>query len=133
MEFFSLMFNYGVFLDLVFIISVFVVILLIVSLFKGKSLYGYILRFDIVLDIYLKNVLIDMYVKCGLFKYVENIFRKMEYKSLIIWNLMIYGYGFYGDCYRVLSLFDEMKKVGESLDDVMFLFLILVCSYSGFV
>ncbi|KAJ4871520.1 Pentatricopeptide repeat-containing protein [Raphanus sativus] len=46
---------------------------------------------------------------------------------------MIYGYGSHGDCHRALSLFDEMKKAGESPDDVTFLSLISACSHSGFV
>ncbi|CAF2123558.1 BnaA03g19160D [Brassica napus] len=132
-ELFSLMLNHGVFPDSVSITSVLVAISSTASLLKGKSLHGYTLRLDIASDTHLKNALIDMYVKCGLSKYAENIFRKMEHKSLITWNLMIYGYGSHGDCHRALSLFDEMKKAGESPDDVTFLSLISACSHSGFV
>ncbi|KAL1192439.1 Pentatricopeptide repeat-containing protein [Cardamine amara subsp. amara] len=57
----------------------------------------------------------------------------MQHKSLITWNLMIYGYGSHGDCIRALSLFDEMKKAGELPDDVTFLSLISACNHSGFV
>ncbi|KAJ4906691.1 Pentatricopeptide repeat-containing protein [Raphanus sativus] len=132
-ELFSLMLNNGVFPDSVSVTSVLVAISSTASLLKGKSLHGYTLRLDIPSDTHLKNALIDMYVKCGLSKYAENIFRKMEHKSLITWNLMIYGYGSHGDCHRALSLFDEMKKAGESPDDVTFLSLISACSHSGFV
>ncbi|ESQ52791.1 hypothetical protein EUTSA_v10017587mg [Eutrema salsugineum] len=133
MELFDLMLNHGVFPDSVSITSVLVAISSTASLLKGKSVHGYTLRLNIPSDTHLKNALIDMYVKCGFSKYAENIFRKMEHKSLITWNLMIYGYGSHGDCLRALSLFDEMKKAGESPDDVTFLSLISACNHSGFV
>lgn len=132
-ELFNLMRNHGVFPDSISITSVLVAISSTASLLKGKSLHGYTIRLGIPSDTHLKNALIDMYVKCGFSKYAENIFRKMQHKSLITWNLMIYGYGSHGDCLRALSLFDEMKKAGESPDDVTFLSLISACNHSGFV
>ncbi|KAL1220087.1 Pentatricopeptide repeat-containing protein [Cardamine amara subsp. amara] len=132
-ELFNLMLNHGVVPDSVSITSVLVAISSTASLRKGKSLHGYTLRLNIPLDTHLKNALIDMYVKCGFAKYAENIFFKMQHKSLITWNLMIYGYGSHGDCIRALSLFDEMKKAGELPDDVTFLSLISACNHSGFV
>ncbi|KAL1219484.1 Pentatricopeptide repeat-containing protein [Cardamine amara subsp. amara] len=132
-ELFNLMLNHGVVPDSVSITSVLVAISSTASLRKGKSLHGYTLRLNIPSDTHLKNALIDMYVKCGFAKYAENIFCKMQHKSLITWNLMIYGYGSHGDCIRALSLFDEMKKAGELPDDVTFLSLISACNHSGFV
>ncbi|VVB02968.1 unnamed protein product [Arabis nemorensis] len=132
-EFFNLMLNHSVFPDSVSITSVLVAISSTESLLQGKSLHGYTIRLGIPSDTHLKNALIDMYAKCGFSKYAESIFRKMQHKSLITWNLMIYGYGSHGDCPRALSLFDEMKKAGESPDDVTFLSLISACNHSGFV
>lgn len=132
-ELFSLMLNQGVFPDSVSITSVLVAISSTACLLKGKSLHGYTIRLDIPSDTHLKNALIDMYAKCGFSKYAEHIFKKMQHKSLITWNLMIYGYGSHGDCLTALSLFDEMTKVGESPDDVTFLSLMSACNHSGFV
>ncbi|KAL9302346.1 Pentatricopeptide repeat-containing protein [Arabidopsis thaliana] len=132
-DLFNLMLSQGIFPDSVSITSVLVAISSTASLLKGKSLHGYTLRLGIPSDTHLKNALIDMYVKCGFSKYAENIFKKMQHKSLITWNLMIYGYGSHGDCITALSLFDEMKKAGESPDDVTFLSLISACNHCGFV
>ncbi|CAA7028826.1 unnamed protein product [Microthlaspi erraticum] len=134
LELFSQMLNHdGVSPDSVSTTSVLVAISSTASLLKGKSVHGYTIRLDIPSDTHLKNALIDMYVKCGLSKYAENIFRRMQHKSLITWNLMIHGYGSHGDCLRALTLFEEMKNEGESPDDVTFLSLISACNHSGFV
>ncbi|XP_010507667.1 PREDICTED: pentatricopeptide repeat-containing protein At2g40720 [Camelina sativa] len=132
-ELFNLMLNQGVLPDSLSVTSVLVAISSTASLLSGKSLHGYTLRRNITSDSHLKNALIDMYIKCGFSKYAENIFKKMLHKSVITWNLMIYGYGSHGDCFRALSLFDEMKKAGESPNDVTFLSLISACNHSGLV
>ncbi|EOA28544.1 hypothetical protein CARUB_v10024761mg [Capsella rubella] len=132
-EHFNLMLSQGVFPDSVSITSVLVAISSTASFLSGKSLHGYTLRLNIPSDSHLKNALIDMYLKCGFSKYAEDIFKKMRHKSLITWNLMIYGYGSHGYCFRALSLFDEMKKAGVSPNEVTFLSLISACNHSGFV
>ncbi|CAN8284763.1 unnamed protein product [Cochlearia groenlandica] len=132
-ELFNLMLDHGIIPDSVSITSVLVAISSTASLLKGKSLHGYTIRLDIPSDTHLKNALIDMYVKCGFSKYAESIFKKMQHKSLVTWNLMIYGYGSHGDCLKALSLFNDMKKAGESPDDVTFLSLLSACNHSGFV
>lgn len=48
------------------------------------------------LNVFLKNVLINMYVRCGNLKRVRVIFDEIFDKRLVLWIVIINGYGLYG-------------------------------------
>lgn len=53
-------------------------------------------------------VFVDMYVKCGVIMIVRKVFDMMSECYVMIWNVMIDGYGMYGIGKVVLELFEEM-------------------------
>ncbi|XP_065870146.1 pentatricopeptide repeat-containing protein At2g40720 [Euphorbia lathyris] len=134
---FSEMTQHGLYPDSVSITSVLVAIASASVLLKGKSIHGYLVRHSPTLqnlfDLQVSNTLIDMYIKCGLLKYAEYIFRNMSEKNLVTWNSMISGYGSHGECPKAMRLFDEMTSCEITPDGATFLCLLSSCNHSGFV
>lgn len=74
-----------------------------------------------------------MYCKCGNVVGVREIFYVIFVKNVIIWNEMLYGYVQYGFGDEVLYFYNCMLIEGEKFDDVIFIVILIVCSYLGLV
>ena len=125
--------KHGFYLDSVTITTVLVAVSSVAALLKGKAVHAYQMRLQIPLDLQVENALIDMYVKCGCMKYAELIFEDMARRNIVTWNSIIAGYGSHGNYEEAVRLFEEMKKLETSPDEVTFLALITSCSHSGMV
>lgn len=66
-------------------------------------------------------------LKCRKMEKVREFFDRFKEKDVVIWNVMIFGYVSCGFFKEVLSIFKEMRDVGEYLDVVMVLSLLFVC------
>ncbi|XP_057960986.1 putative pentatricopeptide repeat-containing protein At3g23330 [Malania oleifera] len=71
----------------------------------GKGVHGWILRNGTDLDVALENSILDLYVKCCVFHYVENVFELMVEKDTVSWNIMVGAYLLNGDREKSLDLF----------------------------
>lgn len=125
--------EHGLYPDSASITSVLIAVSSIAAPLKGKTLHGYLIRLKIPSDIQVENALIDMYIKCGILQYAQNIFQNMSLRNLITWNSMISGYASHGEFLKAMRLFDVMKRCGITPDHVTFLSLISACKHSGFV
>lgn len=65
-------------------------------LVKGKEIYVYVIKNNLVSDVAVGSVLVDMYVKCGCLNLLRKVFDEMLNKNVIIWNVFIMFYGMYG-------------------------------------
>lgn len=119
--------------DSVSITTVLGAVSVLATLVKGKAVHGYLIRMGIPLDLQVENALIDMYLKCGCLKNSQAIFQNMVHRNLVTWNSMIMGYGYHGDCFKALRIFDEMRSLGVIPDRISFLSLISSCRHSGLV
>lgn len=84
-------------------------------------------------NVYVGILVIDMYCKCGRVVIVRRVFEWMKKKNVKIWSVMIVGYGMYGYVREVLDVFYDMKRVGVKLNYIIFVLVLVVCSYVGFV
>ncbi|VFQ77510.1 unnamed protein product [Cuscuta campestris] len=127
--------QYGLIPDAISVTNALVAVSSLAVLLKGKALHGYLIRYQIPVDNQVENSLIDMYIKSGCLKYAEHIFNSnnTSKRNSITWNSMISGYGSHGECFRAISLFNEMRRSRITPDDVTFLSLISACNHSGLV
>ncbi|XP_024528531.1 pentatricopeptide repeat-containing protein At3g24000, mitochondrial-like [Selaginella moellendorffii] len=61
-------------------------------------------------NIFVRNVLSDMYCKCGSLPDARQVFESMEYRDVVSWNSIILGYAQAGDSSTALKLFSRMQN-----------------------
>ncbi|EEF46658.1 pentatricopeptide repeat-containing protein, putative [Ricinus communis] len=80
------------------------------------------------LDIYVGNSLLAMYSKFGNMKMARMVFDRMPVRDLTSWNTMISGYLKNGKPREVLAIFNLMKQIGLSVDDMTLIGLLCTCA-----
>lgn len=78
-------------------------------------------------------VFVDMYLKCGNVEYVVKVFGSSFERDIVMYNVMLFGYVYYGYDVKVFKFFEDMIEVGFKLDEIIFIVFLLVCRYSGLV
>ncbi|KAK8933790.1 Pentatricopeptide repeat-containing protein [Platanthera zijinensis] len=100
----------------------------------GRSLHGLILKADAgISDVFVQNVLLDMYAKCGSLESCLNVFDEMPRRNLVSWTALVSGLGIHGFIVEALERFREMEREGFVLDGVAFLAILSACRHGGFV
>ncbi|ONK62804.1 uncharacterized protein A4U43_C07F8310 [Asparagus officinalis] len=69
-------------------------------------------------DVCIKNVMIGMYSRCGRVGFARMVFDGMVEKDLVLWSLMIEGYGRVDLYFKALEVFKEMRVSGIVIDYV---------------
>ncbi|XP_047327704.1 pentatricopeptide repeat-containing protein At5g04780, mitochondrial [Impatiens glandulifera] len=59
---------------------------------EGKAFHGKIIQLGLQLDVWISNILINMYSKCGDVSCARQVFDEMSVRSLVSWNTMIGSY-----------------------------------------
>ncbi|KAK9081927.1 hypothetical protein Syun_030909 [Stephania yunnanensis] len=49
--------------------------------------------------------------KCGMMDFARKLFEEMEFKDVVVWNMMVSGYASNGDFEQALKCFEDMKLV----------------------
>lgn len=80
------------------------------SIEKAKEVYGLAVRAGFYGDVYLDNVLMDLYFKCGVLDDGLKLFNKMRVKTVVSWTTVIAGLACNGRMDVAQQLFDEMPK-----------------------
>ncbi|KAM6589764.1 hypothetical protein CsatA_012369 [Cannabis sativa] len=80
---------------------------------QGKEIHGYLLRNGVELNVTVLNAVMDMYVKSGCIESASRIFKRLKYKDLVSWTVMIMGYSSHGQGQLGVDLFREMEKKSE--------------------
>lgn len=79
-------------------------------------------------------VLLDLYVKLGRLEDLFKVFFEIIFLDSMVWIVMFVVYVIYGYGRDVIKYFEFMVDYyGISFDYVIFIYLLSVCSYSGFV
>ncbi|XP_062143668.1 putative pentatricopeptide repeat-containing protein At3g05240 [Alnus glutinosa] len=86
---------------------------------------------DLTFNVILATAIIDMYGKCGSFRYAKNLFYKMPERNLVVWNSMIGAFNQYGRVEEALGLFFDMLIAGFQPDTATFLSVISACAQLG--
>ncbi|CAL5210650.1 unnamed protein product [Lathyrus oleraceus] len=103
------------------------------ALNSGRELHAYAVRNLMDDNILMGNGLINMYMKCGVFKEAHLVFDNIKGRDLISWNSLIGGYGMHGLGENALRTFDEMIKAGMRPDNITFVAALSACSHAGLV
>ncbi|KAG8385155.1 hypothetical protein BUALT_Bualt03G0012300 [Buddleja alternifolia] len=88
------------------------------SFSQGKEIHGYIVRHGVLLDVFLKNALIDMYCKSKNVKMARKIFDESSAVDIVICTAMISGYVLNGmnvDALKIFRWLLDMKMKPNSV------------------
>ncbi|XP_074581099.1 pentatricopeptide repeat-containing protein At2g29760, chloroplastic-like [Curcuma longa] len=99
----------------------------------GRWLHDYMRKNNIRVDIYAANSLIDMYSKCGSIMDAFEVFRGMDKRDTMSWNIIMLGLATNGYAGRVLQVFSDMLSEGFRPNDGSFLGILVACAHSGAV
>lgn len=97
------------------------------SLAEGKNVHDHMRSAQFEPDIYLNNMLISMYSKCGSIEDANNVFQSMEDKDVVSWNAMISGYALHGRGQEAVDLFYQMQREGLKPNQNSFISILSAC------
>ncbi|KAI3809699.1 hypothetical protein L1987_19297 [Smallanthus sonchifolius] len=99
------------------------------------NFHGYLIRSGFLSKGDLATGLIDIYSKCGALEQAYMAFNEVELKErdIILWSVIISGYGKHGDGVTALSLFNQMVRAGVQPNEITFTSVLHACSHSGLV
>uniref|UniRef100_A0A2N9FV30 Pentatricopeptide repeat-containing protein n=1 Tax=Fagus sylvatica TaxID=28930 RepID=A0A2N9FV30_FAGSY len=103
------------------------------SLDVGEAVHDYIHKHGVKADVYVGNVLIDMYCKCGVVEKALEVFQEMKKKDYVSWNSVISGLAVNGFADTALELFLQMLRHGVQPTHGAFVGILLACSHAGLV
>ncbi|GMY07065.1 pentatricopeptide repeat-containing protein At2g22410, mitochondrial-like [Fagus crenata] len=103
------------------------------SLDVGEAVHDYIHKHGVKADVYVGNVLIDMYCKCGVVEKALEVFQEMKKKDYVSWNSVISGLAVNGFADSALELFSQMLRDGVQPTHGAFVGILLACSHAGLV
>ncbi|AES73485.1 pentatricopeptide (PPR) repeat protein [Medicago truncatula] len=104
---------------------------LLTALEQGKQIHANIMKLNCAFDPFVMTSLVDMYAKCGNIEDAYGLFRRMNTRSVALWNAMIVGLAQHGNAEEALNFFNEMKSRGVTPDRVTFIGVLSACSHSG--
>ncbi|KAI3731651.1 hypothetical protein L1987_62840 [Smallanthus sonchifolius] len=87
------------------------------ALKEGSQIHAYIIRNDILDNVYVGSSLVDMYLKCKRVNYAEKVFSRMRYKNIVSWTALIVGYGQNGHSEEAVRIYCEMQRDGVEPDE----------------
>lgn len=87
------------------------------ALNEGIQIHAYVIRNDILDNVFVGSSLVDMYVKCKHVKYAEKVFSRMKYKNIVTWTALIVGYGQNGHSEEAVRVYCEMQRNGVEPDE----------------
>ncbi|KAH7276797.1 hypothetical protein KP509_39G022100 [Ceratopteris richardii] len=95
---------------------------------KGQEMHAEVERLGLLdRDLVIGNVLLDMYVKCGLHGFAKQIFYKLPTRDVVSWTTLIAGYI---DCeynQNAIDLFEIMQSEGPSPDSTTYICCLKAC------
>ena len=105
----------------------------IASMEMGNQVHCCIMKTGHVLDVYVMNGLLEMYIKCGSLEIARELFDIMEDPNVVSCSSLVVGYAQFGCGEKSLELFRRMKSQGVRPNDVTLLGVLSACSHVGLV
>lgn len=99
----------------------------------GNQVHNYILMENMEGTIFVKNCLLDMYVKCGDIEAAQCVFDKISGTDVVSWSTMIVGFAQCAQPHDAFKLYQEMIQKGVEPNEVTYLGLLQACSSSGYL
>lgn len=108
---------------------------ILADLKQVMNLHSYLVRSGFISRIPVITGLIDIYSKCGSLDYAHKIFEEIpnKDKDIIVWSVVIAGYGMHGHGETAVSLFNQMVQSGVKPNEITFTSVLHACSHRGLV
>ncbi|KAL5720965.1 hypothetical protein ACHQM5_013582 [Ranunculus cassubicifolius] len=95
----------------------------------GRELHAYLVRNSMDSDVFLGNILVNMYSKCGQVRKAHQAFKRLIDKNEVSWNSLITGYVQEGKMEEALMLYHKMKQQSNvQPDQYTFSSLLSLCA-----
>uniref|UniRef100_A0A7N0VLD5 Pentatricopeptide repeat-containing protein n=1 Tax=Kalanchoe fedtschenkoi TaxID=63787 RepID=A0A7N0VLD5_KALFE len=124
----------GIYYDNYTIVSLLCACTNLCNLALGSSIHGLLMKtcFESC-DIFVCNVLMDMYGKCGSVVSSMKVFNQMTDRNLISWTAIISNLGLHGYAHEAIKMFIEMESSGFKPNGATFFVLLTACKHGGLV
>ena len=100
----------------------------------GKSFHACVFKcLGDQLHVFIGNVLISFYAKCGSMEDGLLVFNKLHGRNIVSWNALICGYAQNGRGKESIGFFERMLVIGFRPNHVTLLGLLWVCNHAGLV
>ncbi|KAK0571643.1 hypothetical protein LWI29_019320 [Acer saccharum] len=108
---------------------------ILADLCLATNIHCYLIRSGFFSNIEVATGMIDIYSKCGCLDSAHKIFSGIpkENKDIVLWSVIIAGYGMHGHGETAISLFKEMVQSGVKPNEVTFTSALHACSHAGLV
>lgn len=97
----------------------------------GRRLHRYIHDNSVKRDVFVRDALVDMFLKCGDADFAYETFNEIPVKNVVSWNSMILGLAQQGKFKEALTVFEEMRKEGVQPDDITLVGTLNSCANLG--
>lgn len=95
---------------------------------EGKKVHDMVIRNGFEFDVFIGNLLVDMYAKCGSLGDARQVFDKMRKRNVFSWTAMILAYAKHGQYEGAIDLFKGMPQEGVVPDKVTFAVVLKACT-----
>ncbi|PON73125.1 Tetratricopeptide-like helical domain containing protein [Parasponia andersonii] len=103
------------------------------ALEQGRQIHANVIKLDCSSDPFVGTSLVDMYAKCGSIEDAHCLFKRMDVKTIALWNALLVGLAQHGNAEEALDLFRYMVSNHVQPDRVTFVGVLSACSYSGLI
>ncbi|EFJ12909.1 hypothetical protein SELMODRAFT_123482 [Selaginella moellendorffii] len=105
------------------------------DLARGREIHARILQGKHRRNVFLSNLLITMYGKCGrgCLDQSRELFNSLESRDLSSWTAMIEAHACNGQSKEALETFWQMNQDGIDADEITFISVLHSCSHTGMV
>lgn len=102
---------------------------------QAKNLHSYLIKSGFLTRVEVATGLVNIYSKCGNLDEAYLIFDGIPSsdKDIILWSVVIAGYGMHGHGKTALTLFNQMVQSGVAPNEVTFTSALHACSHAGLV
>eukprot|EP01018_Ginkgo_biloba_P015760 Gb_28288 [translate_table: standard] len=98
------------------------------ALQHGKQVYVHIISSGFHANVFVGSALVDMDVKCERTEAARKVFDEMPKQNMVLWTAMIGGYDRQGQCEETSTLFSQVNRAGQKLNQFTFGSILRVCA-----
>ncbi|XP_010449130.1 PREDICTED: pentatricopeptide repeat-containing protein At4g21065-like isoform X2 [Camelina sativa] len=104
------------------------------ALTLGKRIHVYMIKVGLTRNLHSRNVLLDLYGRCGRVEEAKTLFYEMVDKNSVSWTSLIVGLAVNGFGKEAIELFRDMEsKEGLVPCEITFVGILYACSHCGMV
>ncbi|OIT28165.1 PREDICTED: pentatricopeptide repeat-containing protein At4g13650 [Nicotiana attenuata] len=101
------------------------------ALQKGRQLHSYATKAGLCSDSIIEGSLLDLYVKCSDIETAHKFFLGSQMENIVLWNVMLVGYGQMGDLDESFQIFSQMLVKGLQPNQYTYPSILRTCTSVG--